>query len=93
MALSEGGRGVSAPEDRVPAQLQCSWGTERASAWGLGGNGKGVDGTDSDPEVVMIIGVLMTLNWKQCHIHSTRAASFFQQTMCAPIFLTRVRLH
>lgn len=76
MALSEEGRGVSAPEERVPAQLRCSWGTERASAWGLGGNGEGVDGTDSDLEVVMIIGVLMTLNGKQCHIHSTRAASF-----------------
>jgi len=74
--VREGGRGVSAPEDRVPAQLQCSWGTEQASAWGLGGNGEGFDGTDSDPEVVMIIGVLMTLNGKECHIHSARAASF-----------------
>lgn len=76
MALSEGGRGVSTPGERVPAQWQCSWGKELATAWGLGGNGEGVDGTDSDLEVVMIIGVLMTLNGKQCHIHSIRAASY-----------------
>jgi len=46
------------------------------SAWGLGGNGEGVDGMDTDLEVVMIIGVLMTLNGKQCHIHSARTASY-----------------
>ncbi len=56
--------GFQQPKTGSLAQLQCSWGTEQASAWGLGGNGEGFDGTDSDPEVVMIIGVLMTLNGK-----------------------------
>ncbi len=77
MALSEGGRkGGFSTRRQGPGTVAVFLGNRTGFSLGLGGNGEGVDGTDSDPEVVMIIGVLMTLNGKQCHIHSARAASF-----------------